>query len=519
MDDTCQSIYERVEIVKNNMGGRFALLLCMIMVLNMVLPVATAAGTKTVSETICFDICKGAVSITDTGYSGWVIDENGGTGEAKTVTLAEGQHISDYSFVVKQSSNNASINVDETDGSKKEYTLNTISVGSAKDSVDANVSLTLNGVHIGIKSTGETLDGKAAVYVNAGTGATVSIVLADNSNNILYGGNNRAGLEKGGGDDALCRGTLVLTCEKGKNEGHQCQPTDSCGKLQATGGGNLWCAGAGIGACGHGSGGTSEEGVVQGTNALTNLQIRGGIITAKGALGKDGPEKGYSGGSAGIGMGVSQSNSVVAGTVTGLKISGGYIAAEGGDYSTAGIGGAFFSGYVAIEITGGTICANKALYEDGAMPEEQRAPGIGGAGGGTASAAKSGATINISGGTIHSYSKYGAGIGSGGGGSNSEGAPAKVKITGGTVYAESIYGAAIGSGGSIGKGVGGDATVEISGGNVTAVTNGNGAAIGSAAGKETGNGGNAKITIKGGTIKTAGNGKGAGIGAGAGGRM
>ena len=445
-------------------------------------------------EVIYFDLAKGTIEFTDDTYLG--TDENG-----NTIT---GEHKESNQYVITQ-----------TDA-ETTATTNFISIGTSDLSVTKKFNIVLAGVNVKC-STSE----QCAFSVNAKGSSIVAVILKNDTKNILYSGKNRAGLEKSGG--ATSDGTLLISCEEGYNEwkknsnyGHTDSNTFSactgqCGYLDAKSG-NSWgsgtetyYAGAGIGTGGRGKGGSNKPGEVAGTNALVNLTIAGGNITATGAYGSS--VSNSSGGGASIGTGSASASSTIAGTINGLKITGGNIIAYRGDNSSACIGGGYRSGYVNMEIYGGTIDAT----QNGSKltnTKNIRAAGIGGGGGGTSSASPAGATITINGGNINSSGQFSAAIGAGAGGSGGGGEQAIVNINGGKIEAKTTKGsgngagAGIGTGGSLGTGRGGEATVNITNGTIIASSE-LGADIGGGGTNSTVNtgiGGKGKVSITGGTI-------------------
>lgn len=177
----------------------------------------------------------------------------------------------------------------------------------------------------------------------------------------------------------------------------------------------------------------------------------------------------------------------------------GSLAATGGNYGGAGIGGGNIEDAGKLEITGGTITATGGL--DGA--------GIGG--GGNQNAVGGDGDVTISGGTITATGgSLGAGIGGGAYGNGT------VTVTDGDITAKATgnYGAGIGGGyGAIPEDtlIGGNGTVTISGGTITEASGGY-----MAAGIGSGYQGLGTVTIEGdAVIKNAQGGEaGAGIGSG-----
>jgi len=463
---------------------------------------------------IVFDISKGSVTFSDTDYSGK--NSNGET--------VSGTHNPANKYIISGTT-----------------TKNYITVGNSNALVTKDFLIYLNNVDIRRSDNNQC----AFAVFNKGN-SKVAVILQNNSDNILYSGRNRAGLEKSGGADA--DGTLIISCESGYEEwnkdsthGHttgtdnRSNCTETCGHLDARSG-NTWnrssggtynigaqtyYAGAGIGTAGQGSGGVNVKNQAAGTNALVNLTIAGGNIEARGAWGYS---SGTSGGAAAIGTGSAATQESTSGTVTGLKITGGNIKAYRIDNSAACIGGGYRGGYVNMDIYGGTIDATltDALESNtnanARTFNKMRAAAIGGGGGGNNTGSPAGVTVTIHNGYVKSKGQYGSAIGSGSGGNTGSGQDAEVMIINGTIEATTDKGngqgsgAAIGSGGSTGKGHAGEAIVTIQGGNIVAYSE-LGADIGGGgtnSSEESGYGGKSTVTITGGTI-TADNG---GIGGG-----
>ena len=459
------------------------------------------------NQVIEFDIAKGAITLTDTTYTGY---NSGGT-------KITGTHVSTNVYLISQSNPGTS-------------TSNGITIENENN----NYVIVLNGVNI---RRGSHSNQYTALSVNPIGTAEVHIILKDGTKNYLYSGRNRAGLEKEG----LSTGLLLLTCEAGYNEwlnnpnaGHNDSSnyneslcaTSGCGHIDARSG-NAWTSkgsantyygGAGIGTKGYSNGGSNIEGQMAGSNALDNLTIAGGNILALGGRGQGADDS--SGGGANIGTGSASTSSSISGTVTRFKITGGNFDLLRGDNSAACIGGGYRSGYVNMEIYGGTISTSDNIDENrgSSTPTDYkstlsntgraRAACIGGGGGGTSSASPAGATVKIYGGRISATNRYGAAIGAGAGGSTGSATAAKVYISGGHITAETTIGdgkgagAGIGTGGSLGTGSGGKATVVISGGTIFAKSE-NGADIGGGGtnSNTTGVGGVGIVTITGGNIK------------------
>lgn len=491
--------------MKRNIFSRLILLVLML--------IASSACAWGQSE-ISFDISKGNVILTDATYTGY----------SSAGTKQSGTHHPANRYIIS--------------GTTTAYN---VQVGSESQPVTQDFIIYLDGVDIRRKTQ---FVGAFAVY-NQGN-SVVAVVLKDGTKNKLYSGKNRAGLEKSGG--AACDGTLLLTCEEGytawlgnHTHGHTTGVynasacTDACGHLDARSG-NAWDGGssttyncgAGIGTAGKGENGTDAEGVNAGTNALVNLTIAGGNIEARGAWGYS---SGTSGGAAAIGTGSALNSDKISGTITGLTITGGNINAYRIDDSAACIGGGYRSGYVTMDIYGGTIDATlKDPLSDNTNQSRDfnkvRAAAIGGGGGGATSASPAGATVTIHNGVIRAEGQYSAAIGSGAGGKSGAGQYAKVTIHNGDIEARTFKGegagsgAAIGSGGSTGTGHAGDADIIINGGNIVAYSE-LGADIGGGgtnSASSSGYGGTGNVTITGGTITAMNGGIGGGrANAGAGG--
>lgn len=464
---------------------------------------------------ITFDIAKGSVTFTDDTYTGVKIGET---------TATTGTHNANNKYIITGKT-----------------TTNYILVGNTNASVTEDFLIYLNNVDIRRSGNSQCA---FAVY-NKGNSKVV-VILQDYSNNILYSGKNRAGLEKGGGAEA--DGTLIISCEAGYEEwkmdptrGHttgtdnHSNCTETCGHLDARSG-NTWnrsnegtydmgaltyYAGAGIGTAGYGSGGVNVKNQAAGTNALVNLTIAGGNIEARGAWGY---ASGTSGGGAAIGTGSAATQTSTSGTITGLKITGGNIRAYRIDNSAACVGGGYRSGYVNMDIYGGTIDATltDALESNtNSNPRifnKMRAAAIGGGGGGNSSGSPAGATVIVHNGYVKAKGQYGAAIGSGSGGNSGSGQDAEVVIINGKIEAATDKGlgegsgAAIGSGGSTGSGHAGTAVITIQGGNIVANSE-LGADIGGGGTNSSstdGYGGKSTVTITGGTIEADNGGIGGG---------
>ncbi len=258
--------------------------------------------------------------------------------------------------------------------------------------VSANV--TLAGVNIDVSAK----DNTAAFLIEDGGTGTVTVTLADDTQNTLKSGNVYAGLQKNDGNVALViggNGTLNAIGYKdgagigGGKDGSGSNITINSGTIYA----KSYSNGAGIGGGNKGNG--------------EHITINGGNVTAAGAVGTAGIGGGYNGNGSNI------------------LITGGIVNAKGN--SAAGIGGGIKGGGSNITITGGKVTATCSAGNGS---------GIGGGQDG------SGSDIKISGGTVTAYAEnYGAGIG---GGSGKE--ASNIVITGGSVKAVSGYSNTIGGG-------------------------------------------------------------------------
>ncbi len=460
---------------------------------------------------VYLDVSQGDVKIGAT-WSGYAkVGENG-----DWETLSNQTHVDENIYIIQ--------------GTTTEYTI-TVDSGTSR-----NIVVCLNGVNIDVSIAGdngvkfqEYLPGNknvcnfgyAAMEVSGNSNGKVTVVMRNSSENVLMSGTARAGLEKAGKSTGL----LKITCEAEflGIAGHECSA--ACGELRAYGkeheyrADDTWygsCAGgAGIGTRVGTGGSETEVSVPTGNNALDNLTIAGGNIYAYGGTGE---ARAATTGGAGIGVGSAFGGNVTSGTITNFKITGGIIHAVAGDRSAACIGGGYHSGYVSIEITGGTVFATERRRTESATVEntnkyttKSMGAGIGGGGGGEAKGAAGETKVLISGGYIVAASDSGAAIGGGGGGvgggsgsfASGNARLSTVEITGGVIYAATHdVGAAIGSGGTLvttsdQPGAGGAANVTISGGEVYAFS-AYGASVGGGGSRSQhadGNGGKATVTI------------------------
>lgn len=246
------------------------------------------------AATITLDITKENVVIDGSGNITSGKDTNGNTPAKTTVSAAD---------------------TIEIVGDPSTPTTNKISVSTSS-------SIILDNVNIAIYIS----DFESAFEIN--NGASVNLILADGSTNILHGGHSRAGLEVNAGQSVTIGGTGSLDVTSGSNgAGIGGSMNNSSGEININGGAITAAGGvngAGIGGGAQGSGGT--------------ITISGGTVNATGAVG-----------GAGIGGGWNGSS----GTVT---INGGTIDATG-DSGNRGIGDGQDGSGGAIVINGGSINA------------------------------------------------------------------------------------------------------------------------------------------------------------------
>ena len=229
-------------------------------------------------------------------------------------------------------------------------TTDRIVIGSSETPTDINV--TLAGVNIGYPST--WTDSSALCIANDNT---ASITLADGTTNTLisdsmYG----CGIAKDG------TGTLIITCEKAKNDfSHKCD--ESCGTLSAKA--NMY--GSAIGSTsGQYNGKTAQKITILGGNITAaskhGAAIGGGIYTGAENITVSGGNINATGGgsSAAIGSGEKNSSSSEAVTAENIKILGGNINAVGG-FGAAAIGGGKESSASNITIANANV---KAVTDD-----------------------------------------------------------------------------------------------------------------------------------------------------------
>ncbi len=275
---------------------------------------------------------------------------------------------------------------------------------------DVAADVILAGVNIDVSASG--------CAFNADSGKTVTVTLADGSNNTLRSGAGYAGLWSDDSELIINGGALgtgKLSAQGGEKGAGIGGGFDSVNTTVTINGGNVTATGDEMGA-GIGGGYYSKN---------TTVTINGGDIKAYGG------EKG-----AGIGSGYYSKNTTV-------TINGGEIEAQGGSNS-AGIGSGASSENDTVTINGGVIEATCGKW---------------GAGVGSGRGSEY-TTVEISGGTIFANGgEWAAGIGSG-----FESVNTTVTINGGVIEAQ---------GGSDGAGIGSGTysendTVTINGGSVKA---------------------------------------------------
>ncbi len=400
----------------------------------------------------------------------------------------------------------------------KNADVNAVTTDKILVASDVAADVILAGVNIDVSASG--------CAFNADSGKTVTVTLADGSNNTLRSGAGYAGLWSNDSELIINGGALgtgKLSAQGGGRsagigggfESVNATVTINGGDIKAYGG--EW--GAGIGSGYYSSNATvtinggkiwaygDEKGAGIGSGYYSSdatVTINGGEILAQG--GSD---------SAGIGGGAYCKHDTVV-------INGGDIEATGGQWG-AGIGSGMNSEYTTVEISGGTIFAYGGSEgagigsgDSGVNTTVTATGGDGGAGIGSGFEGDN-TTVIINGGTVTATGGDGyAGIGSGaycanttvtindgiieaqgglesaGIGSGYYGSDTTVTINGGIIEAQGgLEGAGIGSGY-----YGYDTTVTINGGVVTANGSGEGAGIGSGY-----NGNNTTVTINGGSVK------------------
>ncbi len=309
----------------------------------------------------------------------------------------------------------------------KNADVNAVTTDKILVASDVAADVILAGVNIDVSASG--------CAFNADSGKTVTVTLADGSNNTLRSGAGYAGLWSNDSELIINGGALgtgKLSAQGGGRSAGIGGGFESVNATVTINGGDIKAYGGEWGA-GIGSGYYSSNATVT---------INGGKIWAYG------DEKG-----AGIGSGYYSSDATV-------TINGGEILAQGGSDS-AGIGGGAYCKHDTVVINGGDIEATGGQWGAGigsGMNSEYT-------------------TVEISGGTIFAYGgSEGAGIGSGDSGVNTT-----VTINGGVIEAQ---------GGSDGAGIGSgllaqDTTVTINGGSIKAQGGENADGIGSSDGNTT----------------------------------
>ncbi len=175
-----------------------------------------------------------------------------------------------------------------------------------------NANITLAGVNIDVRGDKAFESRYACAFEIKNVSGTVTVTLADDTENTLISGYYRAGLEKNDNTS-----TLVITCEKADTADHTC--SEHCGKLTALSfdgaiRNNEVGAAAGIGSAWND----------YSSNSVSNIMIKGGTIIAESYAG------------AGIGSGLG--TNVTSGDVSEIRITGGIV------YATSVNGGAIGSG-------------------------------------------------------------------------------------------------------------------------------------------------------------------------------
>ena len=259
----------------------------------------------------------------------------------------------DYTYPAKTgilTVNNCAGSVTIKNADESVPTNDRIYIGS--DEAPSTVNITLAGVNISYPSM--WTDSSALCIANDNT---ASITLADGTTNTLisdsmYG----CGIAKDG------TGTLIITCEKAKNDfSHKCD--ESCGTLSAKA--NMY--GSAIGSTsGQYNGKTAQNITILGGNITAaskhGAAIGGGIYTGADNITVSGGNINATGGgsSAAIGSGEKNSSSSEAVTAENIKILGGNINAVGG-FGAAAIGGGKESSASSITIANANV---KAVTDD-----------------------------------------------------------------------------------------------------------------------------------------------------------
>lgn len=251
----------------------------------------------------------------------------------------------------------------------------------------ADVTLILAGVEV-------VPHGSAAL--DCTEAGSLTLVLADNTENEFIGGKCYAGIQNAGVP-------LTIMCESvyDGEENHDCIE-ENCGFLYAQGGSFDIYGGAGIG------GGMKQEqyeSASEGENGRyadgKNITINGGYVVAQGAFGA----AGIGGGNCYENIWRASKEIHHAGDASGIEITGGVVDAYGGEFAP-GIGGAMHT---------------RLLLVGDAVEDEDMSDYTGG----------SATDIEISGGWVTAIGKMAAGIGCA-----YKGDASGIVISGGNVYAE-----------------------------------------------------------------------------------
>lgn len=323
-----------------------------------------------------------------------------------TVAMADTWYLEDGSITVSATDSGQSVSqggVTKEDSApvirNRDSSASTTNNVTIKADTGATANVTLEDTNIDTTGgAGPNGAGDAAVRTEGGGNVNLNVEL----DNTLQSGNTHAGVEKGNG------GNLTIGSESGS------------GQLVAVGGDG----GAGIG---------SEDRLASGNHNVGNITITGGDIFATGngggagigggwycsasdititggnvtAVGKEDDPKNIGG--AGIGGGGSHNSN--AGGGTNLKITGGRVAAVGGNFS-AGIGGSIGSNGDNITISDAEVIAIGGTCAAGIGGGCRLGNGI--VGQGTNISISGSANVKAAGGVGDSMDGAGAAIGAGG---------------------------------------------------------------------------------------------------------
>lgn len=323
-----------------------------------------------------------------------------------TVAMADTWYLEDGSITVSATDSGQNVSqggVTKEDSApvirNRDSSASTTNNVTIKADTGATANVTLEDTNIDTTGgAGPKGAGDAAVRTEGGGNVNLNVEL----DNTLQSGNTRAGVEKGNG------GNLTIGSESGS------------GQLVAVGGDG----GAGIG---------SEDRLASGNHNVGNITITGGDIFATGngggagigggwycsasdititggnvtAVGKEDNPKNIGG--AGIGGGGSHNSN--AGGGTNLKITGGRVAAVGGNFS-AGIGGSIGSNGDNITISDAEVIAIGGTCAAGIGGGCRLGNGI--VGQGTNISISGSANVKAAGGVGDSMDGAGAAIGAGG---------------------------------------------------------------------------------------------------------